>query len=304
MSLEEPRPGIARPRVNAALLALTVFTVAFSGWLWWEGGFAVWYVRGFSGALREFFTLESMLSVLPYTAALLGILGAHEMGHYLACRYYRIPATLPFFIPGVLFGTFGAVIRIRGIIPNRRALFDIAAAGPIAGFLVALPILVYGVMTATPTDPNIPLPEETMLFGESILTMGLFQLLHGAPGGFMVSSLYLAAWFGLLVTSMNLFPVGQLDGGHAVYAVSPRLHRWSSRLTLVGLITWVFVYSFSYMTLSVYTLWCLILLWMRDRHPRVAFERVPLGRGRTLVAVVLLLLFVLTFMPVPILFVE
>jgi membrane-associated protease RseP (regulator of RpoE activity) len=219
------------------------------------------------------------------------------MGHYIACRRDPMPATLPFFIPGVPpFGTFGAVIRIRGVIPDRRALFDVAAAGPLAGFAVSLPILVWGLLHATPLPPAQA--GGAMYFGSPLLSMALEKLFFGGAD-LSVGSVYIAGWFGMLVTSMNLFPVGQLDGGHAVYALSGRLHRLLARSTLVAVIVLVVVQTVLYRTLSAYTLWCVVLLLMRDRHPKLADEDLPLGRGRRLGVALLLLLFVVSFIPVP-----
>jgi membrane-associated protease RseP (regulator of RpoE activity) len=137
-----------------------------------------------------------------------------------------------------------------------------------------------------------------MYFGSPLLSMALEKLFFGGAD-LSVGSVYIAGWFGMLVTSMNLFPVGQLDGGHAVYALSGRLHRLLARSTLVAVIVLVVVQTVLYRTLSAYTLWCVVLLLMRDRHPRLADEDLPLDRGRRLGVALLLLLFVVAFIPVP-----
>jgi membrane-associated protease RseP (regulator of RpoE activity) len=222
------------------------------------------------------------------------------MGHYFACRYYGVPATLPFFIPGppMLIGTFGAVIRIRGTIPSRRALFDIAAAGPIAGFLLALPLLVFGVANAVviqaTTEPR------GLALGPPLCSWFLEHLFHG-EAELQVGSVYGAAWVGMLVTSMNLFPVGQLDGGHALFATSPKAHRIVSWLTIGALALLVVVDTIAERTPSAYTLWLIILLGLRGRHPRLVDESEPLGAGRIALAIVLVVIFVLTFIPRPLL---
>jgi membrane-associated protease RseP (regulator of RpoE activity) len=227
------------------------------------------------------------------------ILGAHETGHYLACRHYRIPATLPFFLPGIPpLGSFGAVIRIRGVIPNRRALFDVAAAGPIAGFLVALPVLVAGILRA---EPYAPLPGE---IGEpwglgQPLVLALLGPLLPDGDAVRVNSLIVAGWVGMLVTSLNLCPVGQLDGGHAAYALSRRLHRFTARVAMVGLAMLVVVQVVALRQVPAYLLWLAVLFWMRDRHPRLLSEHEPLGTGRRVIALVLLLIFLMSFIPVP-----
>jgi membrane-associated protease RseP (regulator of RpoE activity) len=179
---------------------------------------------------------------LAYSVPLLMILGAHEMGHYLYCRYYGVQATLPYFIPAPhMFGTFGAVIRMRPPLPGRKALFDIGIAGPIAGFLVAVPILAHGVATAR-VEAMPSAPGEYWMFADPLLLKLLYRLLRGAlaPGMSLVQNAALqAAWFGMLMTAMNLFPVGQLDGGHVVRALSRRLHGAASRLTIAAMIALV-----------------------------------------------------------------
>jgi membrane-associated protease RseP (regulator of RpoE activity) len=278
------------------LLACTAATVTFCGSLW-EGAFddAATIARLFALALSH---PERLVSGLPFALCLLAILGAHEMGHYLACRRHGIPATLPFFIPGPPpFGTFGAVIRIRGVIPDRDALFDIAAAGPVAGFLAALPILISGILRARPIVA--PASEPGIQLGSPIVAM-LFEYLVFGDADIRVGSIYLAGWFGMLVTSMNLFPVGQLDGGHASYAWSRRLHRMTSWVTIVGVLLLVIAQTLLYGQVSMYTVWCAVLLLMRDRHPRLADETRPLGPARRLGVLVMLLMFVMSFIPVPI----
>jgi hypothetical protein len=172
-----PSPPRPRPRMwlHAALGVATLFTLAYSGWRWEsEGAEPGWDL--FRPDLRR---------GLPYALWMLLILGAHEMGHYLACVHYKVPATLPFLLPGPPpFGTFGAVIRIRGWIPHRRALFDIAVAGPLCGFAVALPVLIAGVLQAEPWTG--PIPADGIAFGSSLLVHGLHEALvprRAAPPG-------------------------------------------------------------------------------------------------------------------------
>jgi len=302
-----PRPRRVRrrfrigPRGQLLLLVLTLVSLAFAGGLQWEG-------VGVEDHPLEWFSPTGLFQILSagwvYAFWVFMILGCHEMGHYLACRYYRIPATLPFFVPGPPpLGSFGAVIRIRGVIPDRKALFDVAAAGPLAGFAVALPVLLVGLLRA---EPMVPPPDqaETLFLGPPLLVVALRALLLPADGVLNVGSLFGAGWVGMLVTSLNLFPVGQLDGGHAAYAVSRRLHRVLARLTLVSMALLLFFHGYYLRQFPAYLLWFLILLWMRDRHPRLMNETTPLGKGRLLVALLLALVFLSAFIPIPFIFVQ
>src|SRR5262249_54740285 len=158
--------------------------------------------------------------------ALIAILLSHEMGHYLACRYYRVDATLPHFIPFPfsIVGTLGAFIRIRSPFPQRRALFDIGVAGPLAGFVIALPVLFLGVREAT-LQPLVTEPNAALQLGEPLLFKIAVELLRGPiPSDLTltIGPIGLAAWFGLFMTALNLLPTGQLDGGHVTYALLPR----------------------------------------------------------------------------------
>jgi membrane-associated protease RseP (regulator of RpoE activity) len=285
--------GRRRLWIHAGLLIATFLTATMAGSWIWEGTLdpdAPW------SALVD---VSCLSHGVTYAILLLLILGAHEMGHYLACRYYRVPATLPFFIPGppMLIGTFGAVIRIRGVIPSRKALFDIAAAGPIAGFVVALPFLAMGVARAT--ELTATAEPHGLALGPPLSSWLFERLLHG-HAALQVGSVYGAAWVGMLVTSMNLFPVGQLDGGHAIFSISPRAHRVVSWLTIGAVALLVATQIVVHRTPSAYSLWLVILLAMRGRHPHLLEEAEPLGPGRRALAVVLALIFVLTFIPQPI----
>jgi membrane-associated protease RseP (regulator of RpoE activity) len=210
-----------------------------------------------------------------YSAAVLGILGAHEMGHYLACRYYNLDATLPFFLPFPLLsisGTLGAVIKIKEPFPTRKALFDIAVAGPLAGFAVLVPLL-FQLMA-------------WLKFG----SVGDQWQLNLHPIGF-------AAWFGMLATAWNLLPFGQLDGGHLAYATLGDRSRVLSFATVAASIGMCFV-SKSWIVMTGMML--AMLYFFGPRHPPVMDEYEPLGRGRHAIAILAVVLFVLCFTPVPI----
>ncbi|MEW6208632.1 MAG: site-2 protease family protein [Acidobacteriota bacterium] len=243
---------------------------------------------------------EALASGLLFTFTLLTILGAHELGHYFACRYYGIRATLPFFIPAppVLtpFGTFGAVIKIKEPIYSRRALFDIGIAGPLAGFLFAIPASIVGLIFAkAATPPAAP----TMQFNDPLLFIIVMKAM-GLPQFIEWNAVYWAAWGSLLVTALNLFPVGQLDGGHVLYAVAgERGHRLISRLVCAALIA-LAVLSVVWHSSPVWLVWSLVLLFMlKIGHPPVVEEE-PLGLGRIALAVFAIIVFLLCFMPFPI----
>ncbi len=290
------KPPKQRWWLHAGLLAMTAYTMTVAG-SFNEGALDLDRVGSLRGLLRAIVDPHVLAAGVPFAICLLAILFSHEMGHYLACRHYGIPASLPFFLPGpTLFGTFGAVIRIRGVIPNRRALFDVAAAGPLAGAAVAIPVLVWGLRSATPVIG--PLPPGTPTLGSPVLSMILERAMYG-QAELRVGSIYLAGWFGMLVTSLNLLPVGQLDGGHAVYSVSRGAHRRASRLTILGAIALVILQWLLYGSFSPYTVWCVVLLLMWDRHPRLVDEWTPLDPSRRLVALALLVLFAFSFIPFP-----
>ncbi|MEE9219577.1 MAG: site-2 protease family protein [Acidobacteriota bacterium] len=250
---------------------------------------------------------SALLLGVPYALTVIGILGAHELGHFFACRVYRVRCTWPHFIPVPLpqsYGTFGAFIRIRSPIPSRRALFDIAVAGPLAGFVLCVPALLYGVWTArlVTLSPDTPV----YVLGDSLLVKGLAFLRWGAIGptqDFEVGAVFLGAWLGQLATCLNLFPVGQLDGGHLLYAVSARWHRTLSRWArwgFTGFLSLLALYSTGgFSDAMPWLLWLLLLFVVGDRHPRVVAWG-PLGGLRIGLLVLAIVVFIVTFMPVPV----
>lgn len=235
-------------------------------------------------------------------AGLMSILVAHEMGHYLAARYHGVDATLPFFIPfpipGLsLVGTLGAFIRIRSPFPNRRVLFDIGVAGPLAGFLVCLPVLWLGIGQATVKAPA-EIGAGGLHLGEPLLFRWVTALVLGPipeDASLVLGSLGLAAWFGLLVTALNLMPIGQLDGGHILYALfRERAHR----LSRIG--SWLAV-ALLYLSPS-WLLWAILVRVLGRHHPPTLRDDLPLGWPRTAVAVLAAAVFVVCFVPEPIVF--
>ena len=245
-----------------------------------------------------------LLLGIPFSATLLAILFAHEMGHYLCCRYYGVRATLPFFIPApTLIGTLGGVIRIKGPIRSRAALFDIGIAGPIAGFLVAVATLAVALLHSKPLPAGV---------GPSVLRLGfppIFYLMndalrvfhpYGSIAGLPLRRIYLhptavAAWVGMFATALNLLPSSQLDGGHIVYAVAPRAHRTISWLTVIVLVVLVRLYM-------SWGLWAALLIAMNlltNRQPQA--PRYPdMPGNRWPLALLALIMLMLTFTVAPI----
>lgn len=241
------------------------------------------------------------LQGLWYSGTILAILGAHEFGHYFACRYYRINASLPYFIPvppPVLTGTLGAFIRIRQPIRTKRILFDVGIAGPLAGFIVAVPALVLGL--AMSHVAALPKDFTGLELGEPLLFRLVSTLLWGqiAEGySLNLHPIAFAAWFGLLATALNLFPIGQLDGGHIAYAVFGRL---STKITMIA-IGIAIVLTFVSMSWFVWTVLMVVMLFFfGPQHPPTLDEHVPLDRTRVVLAVVALAVFILSFTPAPI----
>lgn len=246
-------------------------------------------------------TPGSLTLGLTFSIALLTILTAHEMGHYLACRYYGVEATLPFFIPAppmFLAGTFGAFIKMKSPIPTRRALFDIGLAGPLAGFVALLPIALGGLLRLQPAPHQA---EGTVIIFNDPL---LFQIIAKLSGASLVDAapnpLYMAAWLGLLVTSLNLMPVGQLDGGHGTFAVfGQRAHMLIGRLALVTVALMSVLGFIWHGSPSGFLYTVLLAVMLKVRHP--APERMePMGQVRIVVAIVTLIVFALSFVPFPI----
>lgn len=248
----------------------------------------------------------ALIKGLVFTFTLLTILGAHELGHYFACRHYGIRATLPFFIPAppliTPFGTFGAVIKIKEPIRSRRALFDIGIAGPLAGFAFALPAAIIGLVfakAAPASEIAAAASSGGLQFNDPLLFILVSKAL-GLPKWIEWNPVYWAAWATVLVTALNLFPVGQLDGGHVLYAVAGKqIHKWTSRIVAFSC-AGLAAFSLAVHQPPVYLLWTFVLLFlMKVGHPEV-IEEEPLGRARIILAIISAVVFLLCFMPFPI----
>ena len=253
-----------------------------------------------AGGLPQPF-LQLLLGGFWYSGTILAILGCHELGHYFACRYYDVDASLPFFIPFpfLLTGTMGAFIKIREPIPSKRMLFDIGIAGPIAGFVIAVPALFLGLSMSHVV--RVPVDTPLLELGEPLLFKFAAWVLWGTqPDGYSLNMhpMGFAAWFGMLATALNLFPIGQLDGGHISYSVlGPR---WSTVVTFATVTVAAGLAFFA----TTWVVWIVLMVAMLivfgARHPRVFDEHMPLDRTRLWLALFALVMFILCFTPAPI----
>lgn len=289
-----------RPWRNLVLFVITVLTTLVSG--------------SFLEGQVPWSSLDALLAGAPFTIAMLGILGSHEFGHYLVARYYRMDVSLPYFIPFLPFpfgiGTMGAVIRMRSPMVSRKALFDVGLAGPIAGLLVAIPVLLIGLQRSQ-LVPSYTLPSGgTLLLGEPLLYKAIARIAMGSiPPGMDVAldPIAFAGWFGLFITAMNLMPIGQLDGGHVAYAVWGRGHSFLARTTFAGLIAmgigpWLLNLVPGIGPVpgwSGWLVWAVLLSLFGLRHPPALDDVTPLGWPRRLLGVLSLLLMLSLITPVP-----
>src|SRR6266542_2266921 len=276
----------SRPRTNVILFVLTVISTVVAG----SGAFFVF---------NPFTDPRRLVDGFPFAFTLLAILGTHKFGHYFTARAYGASVSLPYFIPApppFLFGTLGAIIRMRSPARDRNSLFDIAAAGPLAGLAVAVPALILGLTWSTIVPEP---PEGHVVFGGSLLMGTLTQALVGPiPRGMMLFTHPMAdaAWVGFFVTALNLFPVGQLDGGRIAYALFGRRHR------LVGMTTFAALLALGVVTGAInWMVWAALLFFLVGFHHSPPLDDVtPLTPGRWVVGVICLILLVLLIPPVPI----
>lgn len=281
------------PVIHYILFLVTLATTTIAG--------------AFAQGVNPFAHPTAVVFGLPFSLTLLSILLAHEMGHYLVARLHGVRATFPYFIPGLFFppgpplfiGTFGAFIRIKSMPANRRALFDVGAAGPWAGVLVAIPAIIIG-LALSEVQPLDRFESGTIL-GDSFLFSALAYLVLGVSSNevsVILHPIALAGWFGLFVTFLNLLPVGQLDGGHVTYSLFGRGHRWIARaflLTIVflGLNGW-----------PGWFVWVVLVAVLGIDHPPTLDRFSPLDPRRKFYAWSTVALFVLTYMPVPVSLIE
>ncbi len=287
--MEEHRPlkrQMERPRIvlPAVLLMATIATTIIAGALY----------RG----AHILSNPAELVKGVPFSASLLLILGTHELGHFIASRRHGVSTTLPIFIPGPpippMIGTFGAVIRIKSRITTKKALVDIGAAGPLSGFIVAVFVMAIGLRIST-VVPKSSLVGSLGL-GSSLIFQLLTHLMVGPLGhgkDIFLNPVAFAGWIGMFVTAMNLLPIGQLDGGHLVYALIGRRHRkFSMAMVAVLLLLGVFKWP-------GWFVWAALIMIIGIWHPPVENQEEPLGLTRKVISAFTILVFILTFMPTP-----
>ena len=268
-------------RIHVLLFILTLITTTFAGAL----------QRGINPLEHPF----GLLKGLPFSLTIMTILLVHEMGHYITSRFHRVPATLPYFIPAPSFiGTFGAVIRLKGAIWDRRALLDIGVSGPLAGFIISVPALAIGFAMSE----MVPVQSDTLGIGlgDSLLVMMIGKLVVGTiPEGMdvILHPVGFAGWLGLFVTSLNLIPVGQLDGGHISKALFPIHSDIIARvvhfiLIFAGIVFW-----------EGWLIWALLLVFIGIKHPPVMLPHIQLDEKRRRLGYTALAVFIVTFVPTP-----
>lgn len=291
-------------RRRSLATAILLFLLTLISTLAVGAQFASAYASGQSPAFNNFLSTyaallahpQFLLAGIPFAFTLIGILLAHELGHFFACRYYGISASYPYFIPApTLIGTLGAFIRIRSPIYNRKALFDVGLAGPVVGFLFAIPALAIAVLYSK----VVPFSEShaSIVFGKPLaLRMLVVMLRPGvAPGDLLLHPIGRAAWVGLFATALNLLPGGQLDGGHILYSVASKYHK---KITLAVALVLI---PLGYFFWSGWIMWSVLLLAIGFRHPPLLNRWEQLDRTRLMWTGVAILIFVLCFMPTPVL---
>jgi membrane-associated protease RseP (regulator of RpoE activity) len=281
-------PSASNVLINIILLVATILSTLFIGASMEFG------IRDIDGV----FGLGDLWLGWPYSASLLTILGAHELGHYFAARYHKVPVTLPYFIPLPFppIGTLGAFIRLKSPIKNKRVLLDVGAAGPLAGLIFAIPILLYG-LSISPVEPlpagGYILEGNSILYGLAKIAVKGQMLPNGTDDVFL-GQIAWAGWVGLLVTGLNLIPVCQLDGGHIAYSLwgkRARLLFWPVIVALIALV--IFTRSLNW------GIWILLLFFVGRYHAEPFDDVTPLDGRRRVIAITSLILFILVFVPIP-----
>lgn len=300
----ERKPG--RVWLNVVLLVATILSALYIG---------AQYALTDAGLLTPMSPLTDWLFVplthlhqgLPFAGTLMGILLAHELSHYFVARRYGSPVSLPYFIPmpASIIGTMGAVIVQRAPMRNRKALFDIGIAGPLGGLIVTIPLLIVGLASSSLEPPPLDFGGTITQEGNSLLYLGLKYLVFGKvlPSNgedVWLNSVAFAAWAGLLVTMINLIPVGQLDGGHVSYALLGRRAWTLGYIAVAGMVVWG-----SWLLMSgneaggFWLTWSFLNLFLNRRHPPPVDDATKLGWPRIALGLLMLVIFILLFMPAP-----
>ncbi|MEJ5226671.1 site-2 protease family protein [Thermodesulfovibrio sp.] len=231
----------------------------------------------------------------PFSISIMTILLGHEMGHYFASKAHRTQATLPYFIPAPsIIGTFGAFIKMKSPILTRKALIDIGATGPLIGFILSVVACVIGLKMSK--FVTVAGQDEFFMLGDSILFSLLVKVILGeVPAGqdVLLHSVAFAGWIGLFVTSMNLLPIGQLDGGHITYALFGRWHFYISRVIILFVAVLGIFYWYGWLV------WTVLLLFLGIDHPPIMVWESRLSPGRRLIGIISFIVFILTFVPSP-----
>ncbi|NOX97485.1 MAG: site-2 protease family protein [Nitrospirae bacterium] len=265
--------------LNVLLFLITIITTLFVGTL-----------RRGGNPLQD---LSSLRLGMPFSFTLMSILLVHELAHYFTSRRHKVKTSLPYFIPAPTFlGTFGAVIRMKSPMPNRNALLDVGISGPLAGFVLSLVAIVIGLNLSPVIGVT---PQKTLGLGSSLLFSLMAHLAKGSlPAGYSIAlhPIAFAGWIGFLITSINLLPAGQLDGGHIAYALLGRKHSLVAR----------FVF-FAMLGLSLFWIgwfiWAILIFFMGEKHPPPLDDITPIDKKRKVLALIALLIFILTFIPTP-----
>lgn len=275
-----PPPPKRRVALNIILFFITLGTTIVAG--------------GIQEGVNPLKNPEQIFKGIPFAFSLMGILLAHELGHYLIARKHGLNVTLPYFIPAPSFiGTFGAFIKMRSPVRDRRMLLDVGSAGPLVGMGVAIPFLIYGLQHS---EVKLVQGQAGINLGSSLLLWFMSRLIMGPlPNGYdvIIHPVGFAGWIGLLVTSLNLLPVGQLDGGHVAYALLGEKQNKMSKFVFIGLLV------LGVLGWQGWLFWGVILFIMGFRHPSLIEGWVPLDRKRTIIGWLTVGVFVLTFTPVP-----
>jgi membrane-associated protease RseP (regulator of RpoE activity) len=294
----------ARKQRRSLAIAAVLFVLTLVSTLAVGAQYAASYASGQSPDIDQLFSNyaamaerpQLLFAGIPFAFTLIGILLAHELGHFFACRYYKISASYPYFLPApTLIGTMGAFIRIRSPIYNRKALFDVGLAGPVVGFLFAVPALAIAILYSR----VVPLAEANAatVFGHPLVMRLLVAALRPGvrPGDLLLHPVGRAAWVGLFATALNLLPAGQLDGGHILYSVAGKYHKKITLAVALLLIPLGFTFWYGWI------MWSVLLLALGFRHPPLLNRWEKLDGTRLVWAAVAVLMFVLCFMPMPIL---